>query len=153
MDINRYIILMIDDDLVQIEMARRAVVESCLDIELAAVAGGDAVLDWFRSCVRNNEQLPDLIMLDLKLPKLDNLAVLRKLRSDAATGEIPIIVCSAVYTQEDILTSYKAGSNCFVAKPADSAECAELFRDRLAYWMNPQHKLLPSATDGAAERI
>jgi two-component system, response regulator len=152
-DTNRYYILLIDDDLVQIEMARRAVVESCLDIELAAVAGGDAVLDWFRSCVRNNEQLPDIIMLDLKLPKLDNLAVLRKLRSDAPTCEMPIIVCSAEYTQDDILTSYKAGSNCFVAKPTDSAECAELFRERLAYWMNPQHKLLPSAKVGAAERI
>jgi len=152
-DTNRYYILLVDDDLVQIEMARRAVAESRLDIELAAVAGGDAVLDWFRSCVRNNEQLPDIIMLDLKLPKLDNLAVLRKLRSDASTCEIPIIVCSAEYTQDDILTSYKAGSNCFMAKPADAAECAELFRERLAYWMNPQYKLLPSAKDGAAERI
>jgi CheY-like chemotaxis protein len=150
---NRYCVLLVDDDLVQIDKVRHAVVESGLDIELNAVAGGDAVLDWFRSCVRNNDQLPDIILLDLKLPKLDNLAVLRKLRNDASTSEIPIMVCSAEYTQEDILTSYKAGANTFVAKPTDSVQCAELLRERLAYWMHPQHKLYSSAKDGVTGQI
>jgi CheY-like chemotaxis protein len=150
---NRYCVLLVDDDLVQIDMVRQAVVESCLDIELNTVAGGDAVLDWFRSCVRNNEQLPDIIMLDLKLPKLDNLAVLRKLRNDESTSEIPIMVCSAEYTRDEVLMSYKAGANTFVAKPNDSVQCAELFRERLAYWMHPQPKRFLSSKHGIAEQI
>jgi CheY-like chemotaxis protein len=152
-DTGRYNVLLLDDDLDQIDLARRAAVESFRDIELIAVTSGDGVLDWLRTVVRNNEQLPHIILLDLKLPKLDNLAVLRKLRNDASTSEIPIMVCSAEYTQEDILTSYKAGANTFVAKPTDSVQCAELLRERLAYWMHPQHKLYSSAKDGVTGQI
>jgi two-component system response regulator len=154
LDNGRYNVLLVDDDLVQIDLARRAAAESFPDIELTAVAGGDGVLDWFSTIVRNKEQLPHIILLDLKLPKLDGLAVLRKLRGFPATGEIPIVAFSAEYTQADVLASYKAGANSFVAKPADVAGYAEIFRDRLAYWIHPQlHKLPPSAKGGAAGRI
>jgi two-component system response regulator len=150
----RYIVLLVDDDLAQIDLARFAASETYPEIELTAVAGGDAVLDWFNTCFRKNEQVPHIILLDLKLPKLDGPAVLRKLRSHAAIGEIPIVVFSAEYTQADVLASYKAGANSFVAKPADLAEYVELFRERLAYWMNSHHRSLTfSAKDGAGERI
>lgn len=154
MDTNRYNVLLVNDDLVQVDLARRAAVESFPEIELIAVTCGDGVLDWFSTIVRNNEQLPHVILLDLKLPKLDGLAVLRKLRSFPATGEIPIVVFSAEYTQPDVLMSYKAGANSFVAKPADVAGYAEFFRERLAYWMHPQQRRpLFAPKDGAAERI
>jgi two-component system, response regulator len=153
-DSGRYNVLLVDDDLVQIDLARRVAVESCPEIELTAVAGGDAVLDWFSSSVRKKEQMPHIILLDLKLPKLDGLAVLRKLRGYAATCEIPIVVFSAEYTQADVLMSYKAGANSFVAKPTDLAGYAEFFRERLAYWMHPQQRKLNfSAKAGATERI
>lgn len=153
MDTGRYNVLLVDDDLVQIELARCAAVESCPEIDLTAVAGY-AVLDWFSTCVREKEQMPHIILLDLKLPKLDGLAVLRKLRGYAATSEIPIVVFSAEYTQADVLMSYKAGANSFVAKPIDPVGYAEFFRDRLAYWMHPQQrKLILDAKDGATERI
>lgn len=154
MDKVRYNVLLVDDDLVQIDLARCAASETCPEIELTAVAGGDAVLDWFSTCFRKNEQVPHIILLDLKLPKLDRLAVLRKLRGYDATSEIPIVVFSAEYTQDDVLTSYKAGANSFVAKPVDLAGYAELFRERLAYWMHAQQSnLISSAQDGATERI
>ena len=98
--------------------------------------------------------MPHIILLDLKLPKLDGLAVLRKLRGYAATSEIPIVVFSAQYTQDDVLMSYRAGANSFVAKPTDLAGYAEFFRERLAYWMHPQQRRLTFPTkDGSAERI
>lgn len=153
MDTNRYNVLLVDDDLVQIDLARRAVAESCPDIELTAVAGY-IVLDWFSTCVRKKEQIPHIILLDLKLPKLDGLAVLRKLRSSPATVGIPIVVFSAEYTQDEVQMSYRAGANSFMAKPIDLAGYAEFFRERLAYWMHPQQrKLIFSAKDGATERI
>jgi two-component system response regulator len=152
-DTSRYNVLLVDDDLVQIDLARRAAAGSCPGIELTAVADY-AVLDWFSTSGRKKEKTPHIILLDLKLPKLDGLAVLRKLRSHTASSEIPIVVFSAEYTQDEVQMSYRAGANSFVSKPIDLAGYAEFFRERLAYWMYPQQrKLNPSAKDGAAERI
>ena len=146
MDTGRYNVLLVDDDLVQIDLARRAAAESCPEISLTAVGGGEAVLDWFSASVEKKEQMPHIILLDLKLPKLDGLAVLRKLRGYAATCDIPILVFSAEYTQADVLMSYKAGANSFVAKPTDLERFAEFFSERLAYWLHPlQRNLIYSA--------
>ena len=154
MDADRYNVLLVDDDLVQIDLARRAAADTSPEIELTAVAGGDAVLDWFDARFQKKEPMPHIILLDLKLPKLDGLAVLRKLRGFAATCDIPILVFSSEYTRDDVLMSYKAGANSFVAKPDDLEHFAELFRERLAYWMQPhQRKLSFSTKDGVAERI
>jgi two-component system response regulator len=154
MDTERYNVLLVDDDQAQVELARCAVAESCPEIELTIVGGGDAVLDWFSASVRNNERKPDLILLDLKLPKLEGLAVLRKLRSHAAASEIPIVVFSTEYTQADVQMSYRAGANSFVAKPTTLAEFTECFRERLAYWMNPdQLEQIRSAKDAAADQV
>jgi CheY-like chemotaxis protein len=152
-DTNRYNVLLVDDDLVQIELARRAAAEACPEIDLTVVAG-DAVLDWFGPADANREHLPHIILMDLKLPKLDGLAVLRTLRGHAPTCDIPIVVFSAEYTQDDVLMSYKAGANSFMSRPSDLAQFAEFFRERLAYWINSeQQKLISAAQDGTADRI
>lgn len=153
MDTGRCNVLLVDDDSVQISLARRAAAESCPEIELTVV-GGDAVLDWFNTSIEKKEQMPHIILLDLKIPKLDGLAELRKLRSHAITCDIPIVVYSAEFTQADVLMSYKAGANTFVAKPTDVAQFAEFFQERLSYWMHPlQRKLVFSAKNGGTEKI
>lgn len=150
MDTGRYNVLLVDDDPVQTDLARRAVAESCPDIDLTTV-GGDAVLDSLGA--RHSGRMPDIILMDLKLPKLDGLAVLRKLRGHPATCDIPVVVCSAEYTQDEVLMSYKAGANSFVAKPADFVQCTELFREHLAYWRHVgHHKSSYTAKDGAHHR-
>jgi CheY-like chemotaxis protein len=154
MDTGRYNVLLVDDDLVQIDLARRAAAQTCPEIDLASVVGGDAMLDRFSTLVREQEPLPHIILMDLKLPKLDGLATLRRLREFAHGSEIPIIVYSAGYTHDEVLLSYKAGANSFVAKPVDLAEYAEFFRERLAYWMHPhQRRMTLSTKDGAADRV
>lgn len=151
MDVNRYNVLLVDDDLVQVDLAQQAAAQICPEINLTAVPGGDAALDWFEAGMNTQQQMPHIILLDLNLPKLDGLAVLRKLRSHAVTSEIPVVVFSAEYTQDEVLMSYKAGANSFVAKPGDVAGYAEIFRQRLAHWIHPQpHNPVLSATDGAA---
>ena len=146
---NRYNVLLVDDDLVQIDLARRAAAEACPEINLTVVAGGDAVLDWLGNSVEKCEHIPHIILMDLKLPKLDGLAVLRTLRGYATTCDIPIVVFSAEYTQDDVLMSYKAGANSFMPRPSDLAQFAEFFRERLAYWMNlDHHKPISAANDG-----
>ena len=130
-----YNVLLVDDDVIQTDLARRSATESCPEIMLTVV-GGDAVLDWFNAGVEKKQPMPHIILLDLKLPKLDGLAVLRRLRGHDA-HDIPIVVFSAAYTQDEVLMSYKAGANSFVAKPADLGQFTEFFRERLAYWMRP----------------
>jgi two-component system response regulator len=155
-DTNRYNynVLLVDDDLVQIDLARRAAAVTCPEINLTVLAGGDAVLDWLGTGNENHEHLPHIILMDLKLPKLDGLAVLRTLRSHTPTCDIPIVVFSAEYIQEDVLMSYKAGANSFMSRPSELAQFAEFFRERLAYWINSdQHELISATKDGTAEHI
>ena len=142
MNTTRYKVLLVEDDLSAIDFARRAVGVSCPEIDLTVVGGGDAVLDWLSGSVAKHEQMPRIILLDLKLPKLDGLAVLRTLRGHADTCDIPIVVFSAEYTQADVLMSYQVGANSFVPKPIDLEQFKEFFRERLTYWMQMQQRLL-----------
>ncbi|HEU0219606.1 MAG TPA: response regulator [Gallionella sp.] len=150
MNTGRYSVLLVEDDLLTTDLARRAAVESCPEINLTMVGGGDAVLDWLNDSIAKKEQMPHIILIDLKLPKLDGLAVLRKLRMHAATRDIPIVAFSAEYTQADVLMSYQVGVNSFVAKPADLAQFTRLFREQLAYWMQPRQRKLMFATGKGA---
>ena len=150
MDSGRYSVLLVDDDLIQVDLARRAAIEFCPEIDLITVGGGEAVLDWFSASDKKREQVPHIILVDLKLPKLDGLAVLRKLRSHVATSDIPIVSFSAAFTQADVLMSYKAGGNSFVAKPVDLMQFAKFFHECLAYWMHPHQRELIFA---AKERV
>ncbi len=153
MDTGRCSVLLVDVELAQIDYARLAAAAACPEVDFSAVDGGDAVLDWLETALKNQQQMPQIILLDLKLPKLDGLAVLRKLRGHAVTSEIPVVVFSAEYTQDEVLMSYKAGANTFVAKPVGVAGYAEIFRQRLAHWIYPQqHNPIPAVKDGPAEQ-
>jgi len=150
----RYNVLLVEDDLPATDLARRAAVECCPEINLIVVGGGDTVLDWLSDSIAKKEQMPHIILMDMKLPKLDGLAVLRKLRKHTATRDIPIVAFSAEYTQADVLMSYQVGANSFVVKPVDLVQFAGFFREQLAYWMQPrQCEPAFAAEQGAAGRF
>lgn len=153
MNTTRYNVLLVDEDLSAIDLARCAVTEFCPEIDLTVVGGGDVMLDWLNDSVAKKEQMPHIILIDMKLPKLDGLAVLRKLRMHAATRDIPIVVFSAKYTQADVLMSYQVGANSFVAKPINLAQFSEFFRDQLAYWTQTRRRGLAfTAEQGVMRR-
>lgn len=147
MNAGSYSVLLVEEDLPTIDMAQRSAVEFCPEISLTVVGdGGDALLDWLNASVAKKQQMPHLILLDLKLPKLDGLALLRKLRLHPATRDVPIIVFSAEHTQADVVMSYQVGANSFVAKPADQQEFAVFFRNQLNYWLQPRQRELAFAS-------
>lgn len=150
MNIGRYNVLLVEDDLLAADLAHRAAVEFCPEINLTVVGGGDAVLDWLSDGIAKKEQMPHIILMDMNLPKLDGLAVLRKLRMHAATRDIPIVAFSAEYTQADVLMSYQVGANSFVAKPVDLAQFAGFFCEQLSYWMQPRQRELGFAAGKSA---
>lgn len=141
-NIVRYNVLLIEDDPSAVELVRSATMDSCPELDLTVVGGGDAVLVWLNDSVAKKEQMPHLILLDMKLPKLDGLAVLRKLRLHPATRDIPVVAFSAEYTQADVLMSYQVGANSFVAKPVDQQEFTAFLRDQLAHWLQPRQREL-----------
>ena len=136
-----YKVLLIEDDLSVIDLARRAAVKSFPELDLTVLEGVDAALNWLDE-VTKNKHLPHIILLDLKLPKLDGLAVLRRLRMQPFLRDIPIVVFSSEYIQSDVLMSYQVGANSFVAKPTDIAQFTEFFREQLAYWLQPRQREL-----------
>ena len=135
MSTGRYSVLLVEDDLPTIELARSAVTGSCPGINLTVIGGGDAALDWLSDIDARSKRMPNLILLDLKMPKLDGLAVLRKLRMHVDTCDIPIVALSAEYTQADVVMSYQVGANSFVPMPTDLGQFKEFFHERLAYWL------------------
>ena len=78
---------------------------------------------------------PQLILLDLKLPKVDGLEVLRRVRADPRTRLIPIVILSASEEEQDILQGYDLGANSYVRKPVDFVQFSEAVRELGLYWM------------------
>ncbi|HEX5336833.1 MAG TPA: response regulator [Gallionella sp.] len=136
-------VLLIEDDAAAADMARRAA--SGISIELSVLESVDAVLAWLDGNGVKKKTAPHIILLDLKLPKLDGLAVLRKLRMHAATRDVPVIVFSAEYIQSDVQLAYQVGANSFVAKPAEQQQFTDFFRDQLTYWLQPRQRELAFA--------
>jgi two-component system response regulator len=80
-------------------------------------------------------ELPGLILLDLKLPKIDGLEVLRRLRADERTRIIPVVVLTGSKLEEDILAGYRGGANAYVRKPVNFAEFAEAVKTLGLFWL------------------
>ncbi|HEY2867461.1 MAG TPA: response regulator [Pyrinomonadaceae bacterium] len=84
---------------------------------------------------RKVEDLPELILLDLKLPRMDGLDVLRRIRADERTRYVPVVVLTTSSEQRDIVESYDLGANSYVTKPVDFLEFMEATRQLGTYWL------------------
>lgn len=146
----RQTILFVEDDPSGIALAREACSLCVPPIHLAVVDDSVDALTWLSHNSKEQNPMPRLILLDLKLPKLSGLAVLRRLRMDESTADLPIIVFSEVCEQSDVLLSYQIGANSFVSKPADIAQYRELLAELAAYWLQPRqgHLMFASPSKG-----
>ena len=84
---------------------------------------------------RDVKDVPQVVLLDLKLPKLDGLEVLRRVRADARTRRLPIVVLTSSKEEQDIVASYDLGANSYVRKPVDFTQFAESVRQLGLYWL------------------
>ena len=129
-------ILLVEDNPDDEALTLRALRKHDLADEVVVVRDGAEALAFFYEATRaGDEPLPELVILDLKLPKVDGLQVLKILRDDAHTRRLPVVVLSSSSEERDIIQSYDLGANSYVRKPVDFAEFSEAVRQLAIYWL------------------
>lgn len=132
-------ILLVEDDANDIELTKRAFERNRLaNVFLVARDGAEALEMLFGSSVEAmHADLSELqlILLDLKLPKVSGLEVLRKIRADERTRMIPVVVLTSSDEERDVVESYGLGANSYVRKPIDFEQFVEAVRELGLYWL------------------
>ncbi len=139
---NQIQILLVEDNPRGAEVTLRALRKRNLGNDVIHVRDGQEALDWLfgpNADGREDGNLPKLVLLDLKLPKIDGLEVLKAIRSDERTRLLPVVIMTSSSEQRDVVESYERGVNSYVVKPVEfdnfSAAVAELGH----YWLIVNH--------------
>ncbi|MBF0573127.1 MAG: response regulator [Desulfamplus sp.] len=133
MDSNK--ILLIEDNSSDIELTKRAFKKNNISNEIVVMEDGQDALDYLLSPSKSPEHLPELILLDLKLPRIDGLEVLKRIRSDNRTKQLPIVVLTSSKEEQDIVAAYDNGANSYIRKPVDFKQFTESIRILSTYWL------------------
>jgi two-component system response regulator len=133
------IILLVEDNADDAELTLRAFRKSKILNEIVVVTDGVEALDYVFATGahvgRDPKAIPEVILLDLKLPRIGGLEVLRRLRADERTRRIPVVVLTSSNEERDILSSYDLGANSFVRKPVDFAQFVDAAQHLGLYWL------------------
>jgi CheY-like chemotaxis protein len=132
-------ILLVEDNPDDIELTLREFKKNNIMNEIIVKHDGAEALDFFFGkdgiAVNKNNAMPSVILLDLKLPKIDGLEILKKLRADERTKLIPVVILTSSNEERDIVNSYNFGCNSYVRKPVDFNQFAEAIRKLGLYWL------------------
>jgi CheY-like chemotaxis protein len=131
-------ILLVEDNPGDIRLVREALDECGMHHRLEVVTDGVQALDHLRrEKAASKKSLPDLILLDLNLPKKDGREVLMELKGDADLRRLPVVVFSSSEAGEDILGSYDHHANCYVCKPLELDAYIKVIGQIVRFWMDP----------------
>jgi len=132
-------ILLVEDNPTDAELAILALKERNLANKLVWVKDGAEALDFIFAtgayASRNVDNYPSVILLDLRLPKVDGLEVLRRIKADEHTRRIPVVVVTSSKEDRDVVASYDLGVNSFISKPVEFDEFAKVVSDLGYYWL------------------
>lgn len=128
-------ILLVEDNPVDVLMTRRALQEDCVYNNLHVVEDGEEAMDFLqRKGKYADAPLPDLILLDLNLPKKSGREVLAEIKQDRELMHIPVVVLTTSQEERDVLLSYKLHANCFITKPMDMEQFVKAIRCVGGFW-------------------
>ena len=135
-----HMILLVEDNPDDELLTLRALKKNNIGKNIFVVRDGVEALD-FLFCQnayadRDPYDLPQLILLDLKLPKLDGLEVLRQIRADQRTQLLPVVVLTSSKEEQDLIRGYKGGANSYIRKPVDFDQFMEYVEDLGLYWLS-----------------
>ena len=138
-DISEIEILLVEDNPNDVEMTLRALKRHNLANHVQVIKDGAEALDYIfvRGTYenRNANDNPSVILLDLKLPKVDGLEVLRQVKSDERTKTIPVVVLTSSREEQDMIKSYKLGVNSYIVKPVDFDKFLDAVGELGLYWL------------------
>jgi CheY-like chemotaxis protein len=134
----RVVILLVEDDPGDQELTRRALQGDLLRTDLQIVENGEEALDYLyrrgRFAAREAAPRPDLILLDLNMPRLGGREVLAHIKHDPELGRIPVVVLTTSTQETDIVKSYDLGCNSYIHKPVDIEQFIRVIRQLENYW-------------------
>jgi len=130
-------ILLVDDDSNDEELAQIALAETKIPHHLVIARDGAEALQWIENERKKGLELqwPHLILLDLKLPKVTGIEVLKKLRSDPLTKSIPVVIFTSSLEEQDLAKCYEFGANAYIRKPIDFKEYRKTIGDMARFWI------------------
>ena len=123
-------ILIVEDNPNDVELTLRALAQHKLGNKVHVTRDGAEALDYLRDSVR-----PKVVLLDLKLPKVDGLEVLRRIKSDERTRTIPVVILTSSREEPDVATAYQLGANSYIVKPVEFENFVRAVSDAGLYWL------------------
>ncbi len=132
-------LMLVEDNQDDIELTLRAFSKYNFKNEIIVAHDGVEALDYLfcdgKYAERDSDNMPIVIMLDIKLPKLDGIETLKAIRADERTKLIPVVMLTTSNEEQDMIDSYNLGANSFVRKPVDFVQFQEAIRQLGLYWM------------------
>lgn len=132
-------ILLVDDNPDEVDLTLRALRTSKIANNVVVARDGVQALEYLFGpgalAERDTRIQPQVILLDIKMPKMDGLEVLRRLRADRRTRFVPVVILTSSKEEQDIVDSYHQGANSFVHKPVDFVQFAEAVQHLNLYWL------------------
>lgn len=132
---NENLILLVEDDPDHEALAIRALRKANVVNEIKVARDGAEAIEFVQGIVGGTNAMPQLILLDLKLPKVDGLDVLRAIRAAEKTAILPVVVLTSSDEERDIVASYRLGVNSYIRKPVNFTDFAEATRQLGMYWL------------------
>jgi len=136
---SRRVILLVEDNADDEELTLRALAKSNILNPVSVVRDGVEALDYLFArgahVSRDAREQPQVVLLDLKLPKLDGLEVLKAIRNDPRTKRVPVVILTSSAEEQDIVSGYELGANSYIRKPVDFTQFVEAVRQLGLYWL------------------
>jgi len=136
---NRKVILLIEDNSSDVDLTKRALEKGRIANDVIVVRDGKEALDylWGQGDYEGRDvtELPAVTLLDLKLPKIPGLEVLRRIRADSRTRRLPVVILTSSKEEQDLAISYDLGANSYMRKPVDFSQFTEAIGQLGLYWL------------------
>jgi two-component system response regulator len=147
-----HVILLVEDRADDVELTIRAFEKANIANEIVVAGDGEEAINYLfttgRHAGRDPKVMPQVVLMDLKLPKIDGLGVLRRMRADDRTRRLPVVIMTSSKEEKDVILGYNLGANSFVRKPVDFGQFVDAAKLLGLYWLVMNEPPPPGIANG-----